>query len=41
MYVIDILVCGPYGNFENKIYVDVNVCFCLFECECRCLFFLV
>jgi len=27
MYIIDILLCGSYGNFENKIHLDMGVFF--------------
>ncbi len=25
MYVMNILVCGPYGNFQDKICLDVGL----------------
>ncbi len=28
----DILVCGPYGNFQDKFYLDMGVCVCFFVC---------
>ncbi len=27
MYIIDILVFGPYEDFQNKICLDMGVCF--------------
>jgi hypothetical protein len=27
MYVINILVCGSYGNFQENIHLDMGVCF--------------
>jgi hypothetical protein len=45
MYVIDILVCGPHGNFQDKIGLDMGACsFCegasvsVFFCSCGCVF---
>ncbi len=28
MYIIDIMVCGSYENFEDKICLDMGVFFC-------------
>jgi hypothetical protein len=46
MYIIDILVCGPHGNFQNKICLDMGVCFfcegvsvSVYFCFCGCVFF--
>jgi len=44
MYVIDILVCGTYDNFQDKNHLDMGfvwifVCIFVFLCERLCVFF--
>ncbi len=39
MHIIDILVCVPYGNFQDKIFLDMGMCVFLFVCVCVCVFF--
>jgi len=34
MYIIDILMCVPYGNFKDKIFLDMGMCVFLFVWVC-------
>ncbi len=42
MYIINILVFGPYENFQDNICLNMGVCFfCegVYFCLCGCVFF--